>query len=129
MSLRSPLARVRGLGAAGEGTSHWWGQRLTALALVPLTFWFVASLAMLAGADHATVRAWADSPVVAGLLVLLIVTTFHHTYLGLQVVIEDYVHHEGPKLAALLLVKAACLVLGLIGVLSALLLLVGGARA
>ena len=129
MSLRSPLARVRGLGATGGGTSHWWAQRLTALALVPLTLWFVASLAALAGADHAVVRAWADSPVVAGLLVLLLVTTFYHTYLGLQVVIEDYVHHEGAKLATLLLVRAACLVLGLIGILSALLLLVGGAPA
>jgi succinate dehydrogenase / fumarate reductase membrane anchor subunit len=128
VSLRSPLARVRGLGATGEGTSHWWAQRLTALALVPLTLWFAAALATLAGADHAAVSAWAGSPVVAGLLVLLVVTTFYHSYLGLQVVIEDYVGHEVAKLIALLLVKGGCLVLGLVGVLSVLLLLVGSPR-
>ena len=123
MSLRSPLGRVRGLGAAKEGVGHWWAQRLTALALVPLTLWFVGSLAVMTGAGYETVGAWISSPLVAGLLILLICATFYHGYLGLQVVIEDYVHHEGWKIALLLLVKAASIVLGLIGVLSVLMIL------
>ncbi|MEE8292994.1 MAG: succinate dehydrogenase, hydrophobic membrane anchor protein, partial [Kiloniellales bacterium] len=69
MNLRSPLGQVRGLGSAKEGVSHWWAQRLTALALIPLCLWFVASVVALAGADHAAVRDWVDSPVVAGLLI------------------------------------------------------------
>ena len=127
MSLRSPLARVRGLGSAKEGVAHWWAQRLTALALVPLTLWFVVSLVGLTGADHAAVAAWAGSPLVAALLIFLMVATFYHAYLGLQVVIEDYIHSEALKLTSLLLVKAAALLLGLIGVLAVLRLLVGGA--
>jgi succinate dehydrogenase / fumarate reductase, membrane anchor subunit len=123
MSLRSPLGRVRGLGSAKDGTSHWWAQRLTALALIPLTVWFCISVIAMSGAGYATVAAWAGSPLVAGLLILLIVATFYHGALGLQVVIEDYVHHEIAKLALLLVVKAASLVLALAGVLSVLTLL------
>lgn len=126
MSLRSPLGRVRGLGAAKEGVSHWWAQRLTALALVPITVWFVASLVAMAGADYYAVRDWIGSPVVAGLMVLLIVATFHHTVIGLQVVIEDYVHNEAAKLAGIVLVKAASIALGLTAVLAVLSLLFEG---
>ena len=86
MSRRSALGRVRGLGSAKEGVGHWWAQRLTALALVPLTIWFAASVAALTGASHPEMVAWAGSPLVAGLLILLIVATFYHNYLGLQVV-------------------------------------------
>ena len=129
MSLRSPLARVRGLGTAKEGVGHWWAQRLTALALVPLSLWFVASMAWLAGADHAMVVDWVDSPLVASLLILLLVATLYHAYLGLQVVIEDYVHHEGAKLVWLLGVKGACLLLAAIGVLSVVVLLLGDGGA
>lgn len=127
MSLRSPLARVRGLGSAKDGTGHWWAQRLTALALVPLTLWFCISVVTMIGAGHAAVAAWAGSPLVAGLLILLIVATFYHGALGLQVVIEDYVHAEMSKLVLLLIVKATALVLGLAGVLSVLTLLFAGA--
>ena len=126
MSRRSALGRVRGLGSAKEGTSHWWSQRLTALALVPLSLWFMISLAALAGADHATVVSWIASPMVAGLLILLVTATFYHAYLGLQVVIEDYVHGEGMKLALLLVSQAASIVLGLAGVLSILMILFRG---
>lgn len=126
MSMRSPLGRVRGLGSAGEGVGHWWAQRMTSLALVPLTLWFVAAMVGLTGADYATARAWIASPVSAGLLVLLIVTTFYHGALGLQVVIEDYVHHEATKLIALIAVNAASVVLGLVGVLAVLAVLFGG---
>ena len=126
MSLRSPLGRVRGLGAAKSGVTHWWAQRLTALALVPLSIWFVASLVAMAGADYATVRDWLASPVVAGLLILLIVTTFYHGALGLREVVEDYLHHEGWKLGVLMATNGAAILLALAGVLSVLILLFGG---
>lgn len=115
-SLRSDLARVRGLGSAKEGVGHWWAQRVTALALVPLTIWFVASIVSLTGASHAAVVDWIASPVPALLLVLLIVATFYHGQLGLQVVIEDYVPADGPKVALILLVKAAAILLALAAV-------------
>ena len=118
MSLRSPLGRVKGLGAAREGVGHWWAQRLTALALVPLTVWLVASLVALAGADYEVMRAWLSAPVPAGLMILFLVAGLHHGQLGLQVVIEDYVHNEGVKIASLLAVKALAIVLGLFGVLA-----------
>ena len=89
-SLRSPLGRVRGLGSAKEGVAHWWAQRLTGLALVPLALWFVISVISLAGADHARTVAWIASPVPAVLLVLLIAATFYHAVLGLQVVVGFY---------------------------------------
>ena len=126
MSMRSPLGRVRGLGSAREGVGHWWAQRMTALALVPLALWFVAALVGLTGADHAAARAWIASPVPAALLVLLVVASFYHGALGLQVVIEDYVHHEGAKLAALIAVGGLSLLLGLAGVLAVLTVLFGG---
>ena len=116
MSLRSPLSQARGLGSAKEGTAHWWAQRVTAIALVPLALWFVASLLSLIGADHATTIAWIGAPVPAVLLILLLTATFYHAQLGLQVVIEDYVHNEGLKLASILFVKLVCLVLGLAAV-------------
>lgn len=123
MSLRSPLGKVRGLGSAKDGTGHWWAQRLSAVALIPLTVWFCVAVVSLSGADHAAVAAWAGSPVVAGLLILLIAATFYHAYLGVQVVIEDYVHNEALKIASLLLVKGVAIVLALTGILSVLLLL------
>lgn len=109
--LRTPLARVRGLGSAKQGSHHWWLQRLTAIALVPLVVWFVISLIALTGADYATVKAWVASPVPMVLLLLSIGLTFYHGQLGLQVVIEDYVHIEWQKIAAILVVKAVALVL------------------
>ncbi|MGB1546984.1 MAG: succinate dehydrogenase, hydrophobic membrane anchor protein [Alphaproteobacteria bacterium] len=116
MSLRSPLGQVRGLGSAKEGTAHWWAQRVTAIALVPLSLWFVSSVLCLTGADHATTIAWIGAPGPAILLILLFTATFYHAQLGLQVVLEDYVHNEGLKLASILLVKSFCLVLGLAAV-------------
>ena len=113
-SLRSDLGRVRGLGSAKDGVAHWWAQRVTALALVPLALWFVASVVSLAGADHAAVVDWIGSPLPAVLLVLLIVATFHHAQLGLQVVIEDYVHQEGLKVALILAVKGGAVLLAVV---------------
>ncbi len=114
--LRSPLSRVRGLGSAKEGTHHWWAQRLTALALVPLVIWFVVSVLCLSTADYAAVRAWVGSPIPMVLLVLTIGLTFHHGQLGLQVVIEDYIHSEWQKLTLLILVKGVALLLAVVGI-------------
>jgi succinate dehydrogenase / fumarate reductase membrane anchor subunit len=125
MSLRSPLGRVRGLGSAKEGVNHFWAQRMTALALIPLSVWFVISLLSVLGADYWAVKAWVSSPVVAGLLILLIAATFYHAFLGLQVVIEDYIHGEGLKLLTLVTVKGAAWLLAIIGVVSVLVLLLG----
>ena len=126
MSLRSPLGRVRGLGSDKDGTGHWWSQRMTALALIPLLLWFCAAVASLTGADYAAFRGWVGQPVNAGLLILLIVAVFYHAVLGLQVVIEDYVHSEGAKLALLLITKGLAVVLSLAALLSVLSILFRG---
>ncbi len=120
MSLRTPLARARGLGSAKEGVSHWWAQRVTALALVPLTLWFAASILSLTQADHAAAVAWIGAPLNSALLILLLIGLFYHAILGLQVVIEDYVHSEGAKLVTLLAMKFILVLLGAIAVVSVL---------
>ena len=112
MKLQTPLGRVRGLGSAKEGVSHWWAQRLTAVALVPLAIWLVLSLILLTGAPHAAAVTWLGHPLVTTLMLLLIFATFHHAQLGLQVVIEDYVHGEGTRLVLIVLVKFAAILLG-----------------
>ncbi len=124
-SMRSPMARARGLGSAKDGTTHWWAQRLSALALIPLVVWFVASMVAMAGADYVAVQAWLGSPLVAGLVILLIATVFYHAHLGLQVVVEDYVHHEATKFGAIIAIKGLAIVLSLTGVLAVLSILFG----
>ena len=114
-SLRTPLGRARGLGAAGHGVGHWWAQRLSALALVPLGLWLVLSAVPLAGADHAQAAAWAARPHVAILLVLTIAALFWHLKLGVQVVIEDYVADKGARLVALIANGALAIVLAVVG--------------
>lgn len=118
--LQTPLGRVRGAGSAKSGVGHWWTQRVTSLALLPLTFWFVLSLAGSAGMTHAEAVAWIGAPLNALLLLAMIGLTFHHIAGGLQVVIEDYLHAEGAKIAALLAVKAACALLALAAALAVL---------
>ena len=113
MNMRTQLSEVRGLGSAKTGTSHFWMQRLTALALIPLTLWFVASLASMGSADYADAVAWVKSPLTSILLLALIAATFHHMQLGLQVIIEDYVHAEGLKIASLIVMKCGSVLLGL----------------
>jgi succinate dehydrogenase / fumarate reductase membrane anchor subunit len=110
---RTPLARVRGLGSAKDGVGHWWAQRLTAIALIPLVVWFAISLVMLSGADYTIVRAWIGSPLVMMLLILTIGVGLHHGQLGLQVVIEDYVGSDGWKLALIVIVKFIAVLFGL----------------
>lgn len=102
-SLRSPLGRVRGLGSAHHGARHWWMERMTSLALIPLTVWFVVSLVThLLGAEREGVAAWLASPFVALALATLSAVAFVHTRLGIQVIIEDYIHTERTKIALLL---------------------------
>jgi succinate dehydrogenase / fumarate reductase membrane anchor subunit len=123
--MRSPLGRALGLGSAKEGVEHWWRQRVTALALVPLTLWFVVAVIGLVGADHAVFVAWVRNPMAAVLLVLLLVATFYHAALGLQVVIEDYVHGEAIRLAAVLVMRLLCVVFAVRGILAVLKLTLG----
>jgi succinate dehydrogenase / fumarate reductase membrane anchor subunit len=118
--MRSQLGRARGLGAARTGTAHWWAERLTSVALVPLTVWFVFVVLHLSGLPRADVAHWAANPINAGLLVALVLTTFHHMQLGLQVVVDDYIHVESTRMALLLLIKGAAAVLALIAVVAAL---------
>ena len=102
----TPVGRVRGLGSAQHGPHHWWMQRVTAAANLALMLWFVISLARLPIIDHSAIVLWLKSPLVAVPLVLLVVSVFYHMRLGLQVVLEDYVHEAGAKTASLLLLNA-----------------------
>lgn len=105
MSMRSPLGQARGLGSAKDGTHHFWVQRISAVALIPLALWFVFSVARLAGGDYGMVHHWVHAPSVAITLVLFITAALYHSMLGIQVVIEDYVANEGSKIVGLLLNK------------------------
>jgi succinate dehydrogenase / fumarate reductase membrane anchor subunit len=103
MSLRTPLGKVLGRGSAGDGTSHWWVQRVTAIALIPLTLWFVISILGKPLQDYPAMLAWLAQPWVAVFTILLSITLAWHSWLGVQVVIEDYVHGKGAKTLLLLL--------------------------
>ncbi len=116
--MRSMLGRARGLGSAKSGTGHWWAQRVTAFALLPLVLWFVCAAIRLAGAMRADVAHWAADPLVATLLVSLVLAMFHHMRLGLQVVIEDYIHAERPRLAWLLVMQGVTGLLGLAAIIA-----------
>ena len=112
--MRSPLARAIGLGSAREGVGPWWAERVSAVALIPLTLWFAASIIAHTGSDYATLVAWLRAPLVATLMILLLIALFHHTALGLQVVIEDYIH-SGVKFAAVIAVRLGCFALAIAG--------------
>lgn len=116
MSLRTPLAHVRGLGSAKEGSHHWWVQRLTAVALVPLSLWFVWSLVCISGADYQAAVDWISNPVTTVLLVIFLCALYYHAYLGVQVVIEDYIESEWQKITALILVRFLAIFTGLISI-------------
>jgi succinate dehydrogenase membrane anchor subunit len=118
--LQSPLGRARGLGSAHTGFHHWWIERVEAVALVPLTIWFIYSLLHLVGASHQAVIDWLSSPISMTLMLLLIVATFHHFSLGVQSVLDDYVHQPMIKMWSVFAIKAACVLLGLICVVSVL---------
>jgi succinate dehydrogenase / fumarate reductase, membrane anchor subunit len=116
MSLRSPVGRVLGLGSAKDGTGHWWAQRVSAVALIPLTLWFLLSLLALPALDYATVRAWLSVPLSGLLAVLLVAVLTYHSYLGTTVVIEDYVHAVGTKILSLLLLRFLYVLVGGAGI-------------
>ena len=122
MSPRFTLGNNRGLSSA---VVHWWAQRLTAIALVPLVIWFAASVCAMAGADYNTFREWITTPIVSVLLVLLTVATFHHAQLGMQVVFEDYVHTEWLKVASIGLVKLLAIGLAVATIFSILKIAIG----
>ena len=126
MDFRTPIARARGLGSAKGGTHHWWMQRLTAIALIPLTVWLVASLVAIGAADHARTVLWIRSPTVGIALLLTIAALFHHAQLGMQVVVEDYVQGEGKKIAALIAVKLLAVALAATAAFSVLRITFGG---
>ncbi|MBV8131617.1 MAG: succinate dehydrogenase, hydrophobic membrane anchor protein [Alphaproteobacteria bacterium] len=123
--MRSPLGRAVGLGSAKEGAEHWWLQRITAVALVPLALWFVIAIIRLVGADVDSVRDWVGNPLPAIVLVLLLTATFYHAALGLQVVIEDYVHAELVKLGLVIIVRLACFAFAVAGIFAVLSLAIG----
>jgi succinate dehydrogenase / fumarate reductase membrane anchor subunit len=125
-SLRSDLGRVRGLGSAKEGVHHWWWQRVSAIALIPLSTWFVAELVFLTDVDRATAIQWLGSPVTLGLMSLFLVALVYHAVLGLQVVIEDYIHARPAKLVLLLLVQFAGFALATAGIIAMLLITIYG---
>ena len=126
MTMRSPLGRVRGLGSAKEGTGHWFSEKLTALALVPLSVWFVAAVLGGIGADYATLKAWMSVPGNMTMMILLIVAVFWHASLALGTVIEDYVHYKPAHLGGLIAVKFVCLFLGVFSIVSVLKIGLGG---
>jgi succinate dehydrogenase / fumarate reductase membrane anchor subunit len=118
-SMQTPLAKAMGLGSAKSGVAHWRAQRVSAIALVPLTLWFAASIIAHSGSDYAAFIAWLRSPLTAGLMILLLIALFQHAALGLQVVIEDYVH-SGGKFAAVIAVRLGCFALATAGVVATL---------
>lgn len=126
MSLRSPLGRVLGMGTARQGVHHWWQQRLTAVALVPLSVWFLVSLLTLPSLDQATVSAWMAHSSSALLLVLLVLSAAWHSRLGVAVVVEDYVH-GGLKTVTLVVFSFVHLLLATAGVLAILRVALRGA--
>ena len=126
MQLRTPLARARGLGSAKEGAHHWWNQRITAVALVPLALWFAVMVIEMAGASHAEVTSWLANPITAALMISLIVATFYHAALGLQVVYEDYVEPHGLMVAVNIVTKLACFFLAAASIIAVLKIAIGG---
>lgn len=126
-SLRSPLGTVIGLGSAKSGVHHWWVQRLTSIALVPLTIWFTVSLASLPALDHVTVVSWMAQSWTALLLVLLVLVATYHSQLGVRVVVEDYVHNTGLRTITLVTLTFLHAFLAVAGVFAILKVAFGGA--
>ena len=126
MSLRSPLGTALGLGSAKSGHEHWWRQRVTAVALVPLGMWFALSLLALGTVEYSPVFAWAGHPLHAVLLLVFLVTALLHSSLGLQVVVEDYVHHAATRIVALIVLNFGHVLLAAAGVYALLKISLGG---
>jgi len=126
MILRSPLGRARGLGSSRSGSDHYWAQRITAVALVPLVVWFVVSLIVVTGSDLDAVKTWVGKPYNSTLLLLTLLTGIWHGLLGMQVVIEDYVHGALTKHLSLIFIRLVAAFLAISVSLSTLKLALGG---
>jgi succinate dehydrogenase / fumarate reductase membrane anchor subunit len=126
VSLTTPLRRVLGLGSAKRGVQHWWQQRLTSLALVPLSIWLLVSLLSLPAYDHLTVVAWMGQSWTALFLILLVLIASWHSQLGLTVILEDYVHAAGMKTVSLVLLNFVHVLLAAAGVFAVLRVAFGG---
>ncbi len=127
MSLRSPLGKVLGAGSAKQGVHHWWVQRLTSVALVPLSIWFAISLLSLPSFDHATVVAWMAQSSTALLLIIFVLVGAWHSQLGVRVVVEDYVHGAGARTVTLVVLMFAHVLLAAAGVVAVLRVALGAA--
>ncbi|WP_374763306.1 succinate dehydrogenase, hydrophobic membrane anchor protein [Yunchengibacter salinarum] len=123
---KTPAARVHGLGSAKDGTHHFWIQRVTALANIPLTLFMLVSVVLNAGKDYGQWVAWLKQPLVSVLVILFLLNMFHHMRLGLQVPIEDYVHGKGARVVSLVLINFATVLLAAISIFSVLYISFGG---
>lgn len=110
--IRTPLGKIEGLGSARSGTHHFWALRVSSVALIPLSIWFVASALAYVGAEQGAVAAYFAEPINAVLMFLFIITCSYHSSLGLQTVIEDYIHQEGAKITLLIFNRFACWIVG-----------------
>ena len=126
MSLRTPLGRVRGLGSAKDGTSHWWMQRVTAVMLAPLSIWFMLCALPLLAADYADARVWLAQPLNAFPLLALILAVLYHALLGVQVVIEDYIHTRWVEVTLLTAIRLIAFLAALATSLAVVRIAVGG---
>jgi len=113
MDYRSPLAKVRGLGSAKSGTSHWWMQRVTAVALIPLSYWLITFLNLSFHAPYQQLVTWLSAPLNSVCIIAWVIVAFYHAASGLQVVIEDYVAAEGAKIIAVWVVNISFFMLAL----------------
>lgn len=127
MSIRTPLATARGLGSAKSGTHHFWLQRVSAVALVPLSLWFVGSIVAHVGADYDSVIGWLSSPVVAVLMIVYLATIYYHSQLGLQVIAEDYIHVAWAKMATIVVLQFINVLLAVAAIISVLMIVLGAA--
>ena len=126
MALRSALGRARGLGSAKDGFHHWWIERLTAIALVPLTLWFAIGVISVAGADHATFATWLGKPWNAGLMICFICAAFLHGKMGMEVIVEDYVEPRCVQVAVRIFLNLMAFSLATVSVVSVLTVAVRG---
>lgn len=125
MNYRTPQAHVSGLGSAKTGSFHWWMQRLSAVALIPLTFWMVAFIKQLSNVSHYQMSIWLAEPLNSLLAISFVIAAFYHAALGLQGVIEDYVHHDAYKIITIWVIKLSFLLLALAALLSILRIILG----
>ena len=126
MSLKSPLGQAKGLGSAKDGLHHWWAQRVTAIALIPLTIWFAFKVAILSMSDYQTVLQSIGSPWSAALIVSLIVAAFYHAALGMQVIFEDYISHKAARIIAIMGTNLLMFLLGAAAVIAVVRIALGG---